>query len=470
MRGRSINSRFMLFQDRLQSQELDDYDEEKEWKRLQRQYEGRESATDTQARQESSNLAQKERGEDLETDSKIPKFIRLYDVDTRPSSSKVTVQLIRHQLRSCTSPEDFTRVFTVLLDRRPGMPNAEGKGARLLANESTQRIIAHSLARYDPGRALVSLSLLIRRLEEDKQEIDNSILKLALLTSAQTHSFVALRRYLRMSVGRQYEEGVSGTLLYRISEEILNGIKSGFEHNTAHPKASEALQALLYAPSLNVFHRKEYLRSYLPREFNAFANWVNILTECRAVDRINQEWTWTQERILSKKSWAGNEFERVQFLEKSPRLFMHAFFRVGSPKDAWAIFEKYGSQIAVDDDEIWDQLVENVEHKPDLPEPLQQIVENMLTERLDKMLQDIEKNMGIAWVPGKDGEKGHHDVSNSEDQAQTEIEEEQERPEDPLKDVKAFTQFAVEREEEILAQKDDILAGRDPRPYKAPFS
>jgi len=458
----------MLFQDRLQSQELNDYDEEKEWKRLQRQYEGRGSATDMQAGQESSNLATQEQEEDFE--AKIPKFIRLHDLETRPSSSKVTIQLIRHQLRSCTSPEDFTRVFSVLLDRRPGMPNAEGKGARLLVNESTQRIVAHSLARYDPGRALVSLSLLIRRLEEDKQEIDNSILKLALLTSAQTHSFVALRKYLRMSVGRQYEEDVSGTLLYRISDEILDGIKSGFTHNTAHSKAAEALPALLYAPSLNVFHRKEYLRSYLPREFNAFANWVNILAECRAVDRLNQEWTWTQERILSKKSWAGNELEPAQFLEKSPRLFMHAFFRVGSPKDAWAIFGKYGYQIAVDDDEIWDQLVENVEHKPDLPEPLQQILESIFTERLDKMLQDIEKNMGIAWVSGIDGEEGHHDVSSSESHAPADTEEEQECPRDPLQDVKAFTQFAVEREEEILAQKDDILAGRDPRPYQPPFS
>jgi len=460
----------MLFQDRLQSRELDDYEEEKLWKRIQRRYEGRESETDRHARRASPDVTKQEQEAGLSLDSTRPKFIRLYNVDTRSSSLKITVQLVRHQLRSCTSPEDFTRVFSVLLDRRPGMPNTDGRGAKLLANESTQRIIAHSLARYDARRALVSLSLLIRRLEENKQEIDDSILGLALRTSAQTHSFVALRKYLRMSADRQQEDKIGGSLVHQLSENILDGIKIGFTQGTPNPKAVEALRTLLYAPSPTV-PRQEYLRGYLPRHFDALAKWVNILTECRAVDRLNQEWTWTQERLQQKKPSVSEVDMQAEFVQRSPRLFMNAFFQVGSPKDAWAIFEKYGSHITAADDEIWDQLVANVEHKPDLSKPLQQMLESMLAERLDKVLQDIEKKMGIAWVPGKNGDEGHHGVSSSNDQAPSNIEEEHDLPQNTLKDdVKAFTRFAVEREEEILAQKDDILAGRDPRPYKAPFS
>lgn len=470
MRGRAINSRFMLYQDRLQSRDTDDYQEVREHRRIRRRYEGRETEADRQARQEMFDLAKQQSDEDLQADSKTPKFIRLYDVETRPSSSKVTTQLVRYQLRSCAAPEDFTRVFSVLLDTRPGMPNADGNGAKLLANETTQRIVAHSLARYDARRALISLSLLIRRLEENKQEVDSSILGLALIISAKTHSFVALRRYIRMSVGRAHEEdNVGGTLLYRLSPEIVEGLRSGFKHSPGQSKVVDALQAILYGPvPTNARDRTQYLRQYVLRRFDAFANWVNLLADCGLAKRLTEEWKYVLENVVKKKGRAVNEVMQADAL---PRLFIHAFFRAGSATDAWAIFEQHGSIIASNDDEIWDQLIENIDHKPDLPEHLQQMLESMVADRLDKMLQDIERNMGIAWVPGKEGEEGHHDVSASDKRTSADTEEakEQERERDSSSDVKAFTQFAIERKEEILAQKDDILAGRDPRPYKAPF-
>ena len=470
MRGRAINSRFMLFQDRLQSRGLEDYEEERHGRRIRRRYEGRETPKDRETRHKAGEAGEEgEEGDRVFEDSEIPKFVRLHDIGKRQSPAKVTVQLVRHQLRSCTSPEDFTRVFSVLLDTRPGMPSADGKGAKTLANETTQRIIAHSLARYDARRALVSLSLLIRRLEEHKQVVDNSIIRLALITSAQSHSFVALRHYMSMSASRQYEDNIGGSLLYRLSEQIVEGLRIGFQNNPGRPVTVDALQTILYADP-NTATRQEDLRQYLPRQYDAFAKWVYLLAECKAVERLKHEWMDTQDRFDGENSRPDNEIMEAQWKSRSPRLFVHAFFRAGSPQDAWTVFAKHGSNIAKDDDEIWDQLMENIEHKPELPEPLQQILESMLAERLDKMLKNIEKNMGIAWTPGKDGQAGHHDVSKPNTESVAEVDEDQDVLQDGLEDVKAFTQFAIERKEEILAQKDDILAGRDPRPYKGPFS
>ena len=354
------------------------------------------------------------------------------------------------------------------------MPNADGRGARILANENVQRIIAHSLKRYDATRALTSLSLLIRRLETYKERADISIVQLALVCALRCHNTVAARKYLRLfkeaqNLQKQHDE------IALILPQLLAALKAGLTNTPSGSRNVHAVLEIMYGQSSPSDDNQPHLRSSLRSYLRPYTDWIDILASCSAISRIHEEWTHLQSRLADTTSSWADKGGKVVFDAAGPRIFMHAFFTAGSPQDAWAIFEKHGDRITMNDEVIWDYLLDNAEEKPDLPEDLQKTVENKFTSRLEKMLLDIEGTMGIKWVAGAEGEEGHHDVSGAvaeeaDEAVRDDGDEIDETPVNVAKEVKEVTRFAVEREEEIMAQKDDILAGRDPRPYREPFS
>jgi len=480
MRGRGINHRLMAYQDRLQADEMKDYEKRRSKRKLHREQEEKRlglplpqtsRARETEEDDPQTGKIAKTNASEVEGEG-IPDFIRLYDPNASLESASVTVQLLRYQFRSCTSPEDFTRVISVLLDTRPGMPNADGRGARILANQNVQRIIAHSLKRYDATRALCSLSLLIRRLETHKERADISIIQLALACALRCHNMVAARKYLQLFSEAQPSQPQTDAVA-TILPQLLSALKAGLLNHPPRSRNAPAVLEILYSqPSSSPEsgstqpHLRPSLRSYL----RPYTDWIDILAFCSATDRLRSEWTHLQSRLAdSTSSWADKGGKAV-FDAAAARIFMHAFFTAGAPADAWAIFEKHGDKIAMSDEVIWEYLLDNAEEKPELPEDLQKTVENKFTARLEKMLHEIEGKMGIKWVAGADGEEGHHDVSAAGVEEAVREEDGEETPVDVAEEVKEVTRFAIEREEEIMAQKDDILAGRDPRPYKAPFS
>jgi len=481
MRGRGINHRLMAYQDRLQADEMKDYEKRRNSRKLNREQKEKylvspspeaSRARETEEDDPQTGKIAKTNASEVEGEG-IPDFIRLYDPNASLESASVTIQLLRYQFRSCTSAEDFTRVISVLLDTRPGMPNADGRGAWILANQNVQRIIAHSLKRYDATRALTSLSLLIRRLETYNERADISIVKLALTCALRCHNMVAARKYLQLFKEAQASQLQTDGVAMILSQ-LLSALKAGLTSIPASSRNVHAVLEIMYGPTRpsrennnQPHHLRPSLRSYI----RPYTDWIDILALCSATAQIRTEWTHLQSRLAdTTSSWADKGGKAV-FDATKARIFMHAFFTAGAPSDAWAIFEKHGDNIAMNDEVIWDYLLDNAEEKPDLPEDLQKTVESKLTSRLEKMLLDIEGKMGIKWVEGAEGEDGHHDVSGAaaEEATQDDGDGDEARVTDIAAEVKEVTRFAVEREEEIMAQKDDILAGRDPRPYREPF-
>lgn len=458
-RGRGITHRFLAYQERLKTEDMSDYASLRDERRARR--------SERQAAAASGQEGEIQDDFDIENEVQTPEmpgqnntpafpsFIRLHDLESRVSSPKISLQLLKSQLRSCTSPEDFTHVVSVVLDTRPGMPNADGKGARLLGNSSVQRIISRSLARYDARRALLSLSLLIRRLTEQEQEVDVTVLRLAIETACRSLSLIALPRYMQM-----YMRATGNRLSSELLLSILTSLKAGCQANTRELIARRPIHDVLYSVSLSE-HSDEplTLRSKMGHIWAHWKIWIDLLVACRSLDSLRAEWSVMETRTRTR-TWRGDDQDL--FVEGSPRMFMKAFFDVDSPQDAWKIFEKYGDKIQMNDKFIWERLMDNAEDKPTLPEDLQKNLEVKIIERLSKGIDYLEKEMGIKWVPGTNGEEGHHEVIDSH--------KGREPDEDDAIYLKEVTKFAVEREEEILAQKDDILAGKHPRPYREPFT
>jgi hypothetical protein len=476
MRGRAINHRLTAFVDRLRNENMGDYAKLRETRERGRAGDKTLDSEESQA-VTGRTLASEERlgshdGSTQDVKSRwsqdksntIPDYIRMFSPGVTISSPEVTQQLLRYQFRSCGSPEDFIRVFSALLDTRPGMPNCDGKGAKLLANDNIQRIISFNLARYDPGRALYSLSLLIRRLESNEQSVNVSIIRLAILSALRSQSLVAARRYIQMYSACE-------TIDFNFFSQILSSMKDGLLKKPEGLRNTRGVLELLYQsplgnPRIGKFCLQPYLEKYLDHQ--QYREWTIILGSCSATSQLRTEWTRLQDLCSRKSSQPTTADKYRRLIKRSPRFFMHAFFTAGSSADAWAIFETHGDTIAMTDETIWTLLMENAEEKPDLSETLQKSLEEKIKKKLERMLKDIETRMGIKWIQGKDGREGRHDIAadgaeNAENGELIDVP-------DLGQDLKDFTRYAMEREDEIIAQKDDILAGKDPRPYSEPFS
>lgn len=334
----------------------------------------------------------------------VPKYHRLRDI-----SSVLSMDLVQSQLRSCLAPEDFSVVFTTVMQHK--------LGPEVMANSNVQRLLQKWLVeRLDPGRVLEFLGLYITRLEAAGQTIDIGIVWSALMAAAQAHCTTAVRKYLKMWHTRR-------VALRRFMDEdafvaLLRALRFGYKNPSGgrSPNRNAVLE-IMFGFSDPSFRGPYHLQEYLDQEdYGAVVLWNETLVDLHAGDHVWDAWN-----VLAKNSpdlwWktirqVGTEAVEARQTVYAPRFFIHCLFKTDQPERAWEVFKLAGQGIRHRDSKTWNLLLNHIQHKSgDLDPDLQGKLQKKQLAKLSHELFLLEKGLGLRWNPSvESGVEGFHIV------------------------------------------------------------
>lgn len=373
--------------------------------------------------------------------------LRVWDGETQAALT-ASMDLLRFQLKACTRPDDFSRVFAVAFRSR--------HLAQVLNDRNLQRLVCIKLERHeDLQGVLAALNVLVHRLQSYRLPIESGIVWLALKTSARCHALTSTRRYLRLWGRRMTSHQLVG-VLFALKEGLgKTGVAS------LHSNQRSVLEILYGSPDARGHDRRtsgQYSLRYYMRGHTAesMTLWLSILAQCGAKDVMWDElllfWNDTakcrestansnglvttkpeprKEEVLlvskhaelsdsSSIEWKPPLYEErmpsvYRDCDEAPGLLMTSvtrtalleFIRIGDPGHAWQVYSRVSGVIDNKDDEVWDALFSIADHMPSLEPAVQQHAVGPFIKRLIRSLRHIENQMGIKWVVSKKGHDHH---------------------------------------------------------------
>ena len=331
-----------------------------------------------------------------------------FDRDTvavrfRPNSTDehdavtVSMDLLRFQIKACSSPEDVTRVLTVASQNEHCM--------HLLGTSNMQLLLSCVLENFEPNRVLVTLNKALLRFQAANVELELPMIFLALRRAALVFNLAALRRWLL--VLRRYTTAVRWGL--KLDDDCFRPILDAFNqgYSNATPKHREAIEACIGgfpdAPNPHdSYHLGSFMRFYRLR---TYSSWIDLLLKLSLPHHIAKTWP------ALRKSGSLREGRTLSITAfKQHRSFvvghvMLAMFQIQLHDQAWRVFEEAGLYVQPDHP-LWSQMLHEGLHDPlsSLPDSIRlkpelaRRLSHLVFNQLERRLEDIERNLQVVWV------------------------------------------------------------------------
>ncbi|KAI9672714.1 MAG: hypothetical protein M1831_000149 [Alyxoria varia] len=302
------------------------------------------------------------------------------------------IDLLKIQIRTSSSGADLVRVLTVAM-QTPSF-------AQLIGRTDIQRHVSFRAAKLPLDQVPGALSVFQKRYEEVGHKMDTSLILVALKKAAGLHNMTALKHWLEAlfdsGTFRHGKRMDSVKALVDILQALNEGLCSAPTQDRNTPGLLECLLGGTHIPKQLSLHPLIKPHLYHPQS-PIFPLYVTLLTSARAPS--------------SHIAQAFDTLLTHQPLEScAPRVLacIHSLFEVGDPRAAWPRFfqcigQKDSQRLFPPNLELSRVLHENLAAMPRCNDCLRGVLQAHLMPVVEFELQDLEKNLGVAWVVDRPG-------------------------------------------------------------------
>lgn len=322
-------------------------------------------------------------------------------------------KVLSYQLLECEYPREILQVFAVAFMRR--------EAAAVLSQlwGPITRALYRSRRNVSDPEVLRILNTIIKRFEYAGMQAHTQLVVTALKFAARSRSLPAMKKYLHMirERGLQLSTNEFRSVIAKFSIGV-NGLGEIRNGRWLRQDLKQVLKG--FDGSKHLAAEQQYhLGSFLDRaEWHALHGWLAVLSRCKDVDTLWQEWQiWKQSIARTKPKQLiippGRSSRRLTTKARGDGFFIVSMLYADGAEKAWKMLAETDLRIEEFDEVSRDKLLESIEHATVWDDG----VRAALIDKYDRDLRRVEQAFGVKWVAGAEDGQGHHELYMDQEEA-----------------------------------------------------